>query len=141
MPHGQPHPGKNKNQSKRQNKPESDAQRKPKTTVAAGQDVHRDIPEQRADWEGMAPQSSQVTSKHPESSEQDAPDDSDQMAMEGEGSYSGTRQYNEGLKKSMASGKLEAGAKAARQAVEGPEAEALRRAEQRGKKGPAKRPS
>ncbi len=142
MPHRQPYPGnKNKNQNKRQNKPEPDANRKPETAATAaatGQDVHREIPEQRADWEGMAPRSPQVTSRHPETSEQNAPDDSDQKAVEGEGSYSGARQYNQGLKKAMASGKLEAGAEAARQAVEGPEAEALRRAEQRGKEGPVK---
>jgi hypothetical protein len=54
--------------------------------------------------------------------------------VEGEGSYSGTRQYDAGVEKTVKSGKVERKAKEAKQAVEGPEGEALKRAEQEGKR-------
>ncbi len=149
MPNSHIHPDKNKNQQqgKNQRKPEPDARRqqeKAAVEAAKAEDVHREIPEQRADWEGMAPQSPQVSASHPESSEEEAPEndqEGSQSAVEGEGSYAGTRQYNQGLKKSLAAGKTEAGAKAAKNAIEGPEGEALRQAERNAKSGPAKRSS
>lgn len=52
--------------------------------------------------------------------------------VEGEGSYSGTRDYQKGLEKTMKSGKVEEKAQEAKRAFEGPEGEELRRAEQRG---------
>ncbi len=54
--------------------------------------------------------------------------------IEGEGSYSGTRDYNAGVEKTVKSGQVERKAKEAKKAVEGPEREALERAEQEGKR-------
>jgi hypothetical protein len=60
-------------------------------------------------------------------------------AMEGEGSRTGTRAYNEGLAKSVQAGKsTELGEKAAK-ALDGPEGAALREAERIGKAGQPKR--
>jgi len=57
--------------------------------------------------------------------------------VEGEGSYSATRDYNKHLGSAlMDKKKIERGAEAARKAVEGPEGPALRAAEARGKAGP-----
>ena len=56
--------------------------------------------------------------------------------LEGEGSYSATRRYNQHLGDAIASGDLEAGAEAARHAVEGPEGPELERAAEEAKKGP-----
>ena len=65
--------------------------------------------------------------------------------VEGEGSYSATRSYNKNLARAVADkGSIERGAKAARQAIEGPEGASLRDAEKRAKAGPrgaAKRPT
>ena len=56
--------------------------------------------------------------------------------VEGEGSYSATRRYNQHLGDAIDSGDVEAAADAARRALEGPEREELARAEQQGKAGP-----
>lgn len=57
--------------------------------------------------------------------------------VEGEGSYSATRDYNKHLGSAVADKKkLEKGADAARRAVEGPEGASLRAAEAQGKAGP-----
>ena len=56
-------------------------------------------------------------------------------ALEGEGSYTGTRAYDAGVARSIASGKTDALAQAARQALDGPEAASLREAERVGKAG------
>ncbi len=56
--------------------------------------------------------------------------------LEGEGSYSATRKYNQHLGEAIASGDIEAAADDARRAIEGPEGPELRRAEQQGKAGP-----
>jgi hypothetical protein len=57
--------------------------------------------------------------------------------LEGEGSYSATRSYNQNLARGLADKRsIEQGAVAARKAVEGPEGPALREAEKRGKAGP-----
>lgn len=58
------------------------------------------------------------------------------QALEGEGSYSATRRYNQHLGDAIDSGDVEAAADEARRALAGPEAEELRRAEERGKAGP-----
>jgi hypothetical protein len=58
------------------------------------------------------------------------------QTLEGEGSYSATRRYNAGLAQAVASGELEAGAQAARQAMAGPEGKELKRAAEQAKKGP-----
>ena len=57
--------------------------------------------------------------------------------VEGEGSYTATRRYNEHLGRAIADEvSIKRGAKAAQKAVEGPEGPALRAAEQQGKAGP-----
>ena len=56
--------------------------------------------------------------------------------LEGEGSYSATRKYNQGLEKHQKQANVDELAKRARQAVEGPEGGELRRAEEQGKRGP-----
>lgn len=54
--------------------------------------------------------------------------------IEGEGSYSATRNYNKGVAKSVAAGKSGEQAKKAKQALEGDEGAELRRAEEAGKR-------
>jgi len=57
--------------------------------------------------------------------------------VEGEGSYSATRAYNENLGHALRDRRsIERGAESARRAVEGSEGPALRKAEQRAKSGP-----
>lgn len=53
----------------------------------------------------------------------------------GEGNYDATRRYREGLEKSVREGKTEELGEKAKKALEGPEGEDLRRAEETGKKG------
>jgi hypothetical protein len=60
--------------------------------------------------------------------------------VEGEGSYTATRRYNQHLGDAIDSGDVEAAADAARRALEGPERAELERAEQQGKAGPARKP-
>ena len=55
--------------------------------------------------------------------------------VEGEGSYSATHRYNEGLKQSIERGDTDQLAKKAEQALEGPEGQALRNAEKEAKRG------
>jgi hypothetical protein len=66
-------------------------------------------------------------------------DQKQQQPLEGEGSYSATRRYNQHLGDAVDSGDLEAGAEEARQAMEGSEREALERAAEEGKRGPNKK--
>jgi len=57
--------------------------------------------------------------------------------VEGEGSYSATRDYNKHLGRAVADKQgIARGADAARKAVEGPEGAELRAAEEKGKAGP-----
>ena len=56
--------------------------------------------------------------------------------VEGEGSYTASRRYNEGVKKHVETENVEELAEAAREALEGEEGQELRDAEQRGKRGP-----
>lgn len=58
--------------------------------------------------------------------------------LEGEGSYSATRRYNEHLGEAIDVGDVEAAADAARRALEGPEREELEQAEKQAKAGPKK---
>ena len=53
---------------------------------------------------------------------------------EGEGSQTGARQYDEATRAFVASGKVKKAADDAERAVEGPEAESLKKAEEAGKK-------
>jgi hypothetical protein len=57
--------------------------------------------------------------------------------VEGEGSYTGTRRYNENLAKHLESHDVEREAEEAREALEGDEREELEAAERRGKQGPS----
>jgi len=59
-------------------------------------------------------------------------------AVEGEGSYSATRQYSADLGKWVESGQSEGAAVEAARAVDGPEGKALREAEMRASSGPRK---
>ena len=54
--------------------------------------------------------------------------------VEGEGSYSAAREYDRQVEKTVKSGKVARKAKEAKRAIEGDEAEALRRAEDEGKR-------
>lgn len=57
--------------------------------------------------------------------------------VEGEGSYSATREYNKNLRHALTDKQgIARGAEDARKAVEGPEGAELRAAEQKGKAGP-----
>ena len=56
--------------------------------------------------------------------------------LEGEGSYSATRRYNQHLGEAIDSGDIETAADEARRAIDGPEGPELKRAEQQGKAGP-----
>lgn len=58
--------------------------------------------------------------------------------VEGEGSYTATHNYNEGVKKSVASGNAAKLGEKAKEALEGPEGDALREAEKAAKAGQAK---
>jgi hypothetical protein len=59
--------------------------------------------------------------------------------LEGEGSYEGTRRYNEGVKKHIDAGGVEPAAEEAKQAMDSPEKKELDRAAQEAKGGPAKK--
>ena len=60
--------------------------------------------------------------------------------LEGEGSYTGTREYNKHLQRHQKEADVDALADKARKAVEGPEGPELKRAEEQGKRGPRKEP-
>ena len=55
--------------------------------------------------------------------------------LQGEGNYDATRRYDEGVKQSIDKGKTEELADKAKKALEGPEGEELRKAEEMAKKG------
>jgi hypothetical protein len=57
--------------------------------------------------------------------------------VEGEGSYSATRNYNQHVAESIERGDIHSGAEDALRAVEGPEGKDLKRAEEQAKQGPA----
>jgi hypothetical protein len=63
-------------------------------------------------------------------------DEAKKSELEGEGSYSATRKYNQHLGEAIDSGDIEAAADEARRAIDGPEGPELRRAEEQGKAGP-----
>ncbi len=68
-------------------------------------------------------------------------DESKKSDLEGEGSYTATRRYNQHLAEAMDSGDIEAAADEARRAVEGPEGKELARAAEEAKKGPKHKPA
>jgi len=53
----------------------------------------------------------------------------------GEGNPDAARRYDEGVEKTIREGKVDELAEKAKKALEGPEGDELRRAEERGKKG------
>lgn len=59
----------------------------------------------------------------------------DKRDLQGEGNYDANRHYNEGLEKSVEKGDADALAEKAKKALEGPEGDELRKAEQLGKRG------
>ncbi len=59
--------------------------------------------------------------------------------IEGEGSYTATHNYNAGVEKSEKEGRAEELAERAKQALDGPEGDALREAERMGKSGHPKK--
>jgi hypothetical protein len=61
-------------------------------------------------------------------------------AVEGEGSYTGTRRYNEHLKQHIQTQNPEELAEEARRALEGDEKQELEEAERRAKRGPSPTP-
>ena len=58
--------------------------------------------------------------------------------VEGEGSYTATHRYNEGLREHIEQHDVESEAEEAREALEGDEREELEAAEEQGKRGPAR---
>ena len=61
--------------------------------------------------------------------------ENDQLKNEGEGNRSADRQYREGVRKHVESGASEAAAEEAQRALEGAEADELRKAEESAKAG------
>ena len=59
----------------------------------------------------------------------------DKSRIEGEGSYTGTRDYNKRTEKFIKDGKVDKAAKDAERAVDSPEQDELAKAEATGKKG------
>ena len=65
-----------------------------------------------------------------------APDpENDQSKVEGEGSYTATHNYDAGVERSVAEGRTEELAQKAAKALDGPEGDELRKAEQAAKQG------
>jgi hypothetical protein len=64
---------------------------------------------------------------------QGRPEPRTEQMNEGEGSRTAARRYNKGVESTVKSGKVEAGARKAREALDGPEAEDLKRAEEEAK--------
>ncbi|MEO6419237.1 MAG: hypothetical protein ABIP39_07520 [Polyangiaceae bacterium] len=77
-----------------------------------------------------------TTSKKPD--QQDDKSAKPTSGVEGEGSYTATHNYNEGLEESVKAGNSEELGEAAKKALEGPEAETLRQAERAAKAGQSK---
>jgi hypothetical protein len=91
------------------------------------------FPEERAENEGM---------KAPPDSNADELADTQRGAnakVEGEGSYEGTRRYDDGATRAAARGDTEKLGEEARKALEGPGGDALRRAEKAARQGHTER--
>jgi hypothetical protein len=63
----------------------------------------------------------------------------DKSRVEGEGSYSGTKDYNDRTDRFIKSGKVEQAARDAAKAIDSPEAAELKQAEDKGKAGDPRR--
>jgi hypothetical protein len=70
-----------------------------------------------------------------DTTKQDASKKSPKDRIEGEGSYSGTKAYNEATAKFIEKGKVEKAAQEAKRAIDSGEAAELQRAEAQGKAG------
>lgn len=92
-------------------------------------------PDKNSQAKPVAPPRKPSESAKPQRSEKPS---ADQPQVEGEGSYTATHRYNEGLLEHIQKHDVESEAEEARQALEGDEREELERAEERGKL-PAKR--
>jgi hypothetical protein len=68
-------------------------------------------------------------------SRRDEPPGAQQPGVEGEGSYTATRRYNEGVQEHLANHDVEAEAEEAREALESDERQELEAAEEQGKRG------
>jgi len=68
------------------------------------------------------------------------PETDTETKTEGEGSYTGTRRYNEHLRQHIANNDPEELGEEAKRALEGSEREELEEAERRGKSGPSPKP-
>ena len=71
----------------------------------------------------------------PTPNDNDNDNDSDKNRLEGEGSYSGTRDYNKATKDFVATGKADKAARDASRALDSDEAAELKAAEAKGKAG------
>ena len=76
------------------------------------------LPGERAEGEGMI-----------------APPSAEDAGLEGEGSYTATHNYDDGVARSVAAGKTDELAKKAAKALDGPEGDSLRAAEKAAKQG------
>jgi len=94
---------------------------KPKARAAA---ERASLPGERAEGEGM------IAPAPHEPAQPDA-------SLEGEGSYTAARRYDEGVERSIEKGDTERLAKEAARALTGPEGADLRQAEQDARRGPA----
>lgn len=81
------------------------------------------------------PRTSAPPEKTPQAPEPGEDKRGDGLALEGEGSYTASRNYREQVERSVHNGGLEDAAEAAAKALDGPEGEELRRAEQAAKQG------
>lgn len=85
----------------------------------------------RAEWEGMTPNKPMA----PHDEDDDWLPPSSGYGVEGEGSYTAARRYNEGLLRTVRSGKVEELGQQAADALDGPEGPSLRQAEREAKRG------
>jgi hypothetical protein len=78
----------------------------------------------------------QSSTPKPENAPKTDPERDPELQNEGEGSRSGARRYDAGAERTAADPKhVEEMAKKAKEALSGPEGDALRRADERGKRG------
>lgn len=89
----------------------------------------------RAEWEGMTP--NKPVAPHDDDDDGLPPSSSSGYGVEGEGSYTAARRYNEGLLRTVRSGQVDDLAQQAADALDGPEGSLLRQAERVAKRGPS----
>jgi hypothetical protein len=95
-------------------------------------------PRTRAPWRGRRSGTPIDTSGprrcEPMTKEHDKPEENAEQRNEGEGSRSAARRYNEGVARTLETGRVADKAREAEEALEGPEGEELRRAEEEAKR-------